>query len=126
MDNRIREITLANGLAVAFLDHTRLYYGDYYVVRLEIRCEVPLRADYFGSSALFEEAKALLGDSVTSRRFVERVGVPSTEIDRVRGRLMENFERHSLGYFQSADFPGKLVLAELEKAKKKRGRPGAL
>lgn len=125
MNDPLLEISLPNGLFVRFIDHTRQYYGDYYLVKLEIICETPVRSDYFGEQADFEEALRLLGAKAIYRKELEQMGVPATEIDRVRERLIENFREHSLPYFAREDFPSKLVLGELEKLRKKQGRFGA-
>lgn len=122
MDDHIRDIPLPNGLTVSFYDQTRRYFGDYYLVRLEIVCKVPVLAEYFTEPGEYGEARSLLGDEVTYRRGVEQMGVPSTEIERVRDRLMADFEKHSLPYFSAPLFPRKVVGAELGKIRKKMQR----
>ncbi len=122
MDNLIHEIPLDNGLTIRFFNHTRLYYGDFYLVRLEIVCVAPLHIEYFSDAASFNDARQMLGDTAVYRKFVEQQGVPSTEIDRVQDRLIANFVAHSLPYFAGAGFPGKLVLAEYDKARNRVGR----
>lgn len=125
MSITLREIPLPNGLVVRFIDHTRLYYGDFYLVKLEITCEVPVSSDCFAVAADYEEALRLLGPTVTYRKEVEQMGVPSTEIDRVRERLIDDFSGNSLQYFTRGDFPAKLVRSELQKVLKKRARFGS-
>ncbi|MBI1922441.1 MAG: hypothetical protein HYS23_15320 [Geobacter sp.] len=122
MNDQLLEISLPNGLSVRFVDHTRQYYGDYYLVKLEIICEAPIASEYFGEQADFEEAQRMLGSTVVYRKEVEQMGVPSTEIERVRERLVENFREHSLPYFERDEFPSKLVLGEFDKLRKKLGR----
>ncbi len=119
MGNLVRERLLPNGLTVSFYDQTRRYFGDFYLVKLEIVCKVPVVADLFGGTGEFNEARSLLGDDVVYRRSVEQMGVPSTEIERVVNRLMADFETHSLPYFAAPAFPQKLVCAELKKKLKK-------
>ncbi len=122
MENPIRLIPLANGLEICFFDRTRHYYGDFYLVKVEIVCEVPIQTNFFADEADLNEARTLLGSTAVYRRAVEQMGVPATEIERVRERLMANFEEHSLPYFAAASFPRKLVLAEVEKRRARRGR----
>jgi len=119
----IREIPLENGLVVRFLDHTRHYYGDFYLVRIEILCEIPLLPDYFDDQADLEEAQRLVGDPAIYRRVVEQMGVPSTAIATVTERLMDNFTTHSLPYFSSPGFPRRFLRAELERTRKKSVLP---
>ncbi|MRR59330.1 MAG: hypothetical protein EG824_14130 [Deltaproteobacteria bacterium] len=120
MTSMIREMTLENGLVVRFFDHTRHYYGDFYLVKIEIVCEVPLVIDFFDESADLEEARGLVGDPAVYRRSVEQMGVPSTAIATVTERLMNNFISHSLPYFSATGFPGRFLRTELERARKKR------
>ena len=122
MNNLIRELHLPNGLTVSFFDHTRQYFGDFHRVKMEITCKIPVLPDYFEDRMAFDEAGALLGDEVVYTRIQEQMGVPSTEIEKVLNRLVTNFMEHSLTYFASARFPGKAVLAELNKIKRKRAR----
>lgn len=123
MTSMIREIILENGLLVRFFDHTRHYYGDFYLVKIEIVCEIPLHTDFFDDQTDLEEARRLVGDPAVYRREVEQMGVPSTAIATVTERLMGNFISHSLPYFSAADFPRRFLRAELERARKKRVIP---
>jgi len=118
----VKEISLPNGLIVSFHDHTRRYFGDYYLVQLEIVCDVPISSESVTTEDQLREARALLGEKVVYRRRVEQMGVPSTEIERVRNRLVEDFACHSLPYFADPGFPRKLVTAELNKIKNKMNR----
>jgi len=122
MKNLIREFPLPNGLTVSFFDLTRRYFGDFYIVKIEIRCNVPVLPEYFEDRSAFDEARMLLGDEVVYERTEKQMGVPSTEIERVLQRFINNFTEHSLSYFAAARFPEKLVHAELHKSMKKRVR----
>jgi hypothetical protein len=122
MKNLIRELPLPNGLTVSFFDHTSRYFGDFHRVKMEIICNVPVFAEYFEDRSAFDDAKALLSDEVVYKHCVEQMGVPSTEIERVLQRIMTNFIEHSLPYFESAQFPRKMVLAALNKIKGKKMR----
>jgi hypothetical protein len=117
----IKELHLDNGLTVRFYDHTRRYYGDFYLVKLEVLCQVPVRMDYFPVQEAFAEARMLLGEAVLFRRTVERMGVPTGEVDRAIDGLMENFVKHSLAYVASPSFPPRLVMSQLNQARRKRG-----
>lgn len=115
----IREIPLENGLTVRIYDHTRHYYGDFYLVKLEIVCEVPLGAGLFADGAELEEARRLLGDPAVYRRTVEQMGVSSTAIETATERLIGTFTSHSLPYFSAPGFPARLVQTELNRARKR-------
>ena len=122
MADLLQDIPLANGLTVCISDHTHRYYGDFYRVRVEFSCMTPLREVYFANEQTFGEARRLLGEVGTYRRLVEQMGVPSTEIERVREKLIQNFIDHSLPYFTADDFPEKLVRGEVRKISRKGAR----
>ena len=122
MTDPIREIKMRNGYFIRFFDHTRRYYGDFYLVKLEICAEFPLRQEYFDDIPTAEDAKSIFGDWVTYRRFIEQMGIPSTEIERVRNNIISHFEAHSLPYLESFEFPARMIRVEYEKTKKREGR----
>lgn len=117
---------LENGLKIETNDHTQRYYGDFYNVELEIICEAPVLEDYFADAAEFTLAVGLLRERVFYRRILRQTGVPSTEIERVRERLLASFSEHSLPYFKKPGFPKKLVLSELEKMRNKQAKMGRM
>ena len=121
MKNPVREIDLVNGLIVRFYDHTRRYYGDFYLVKLEIRCLVPLRREYFDSAEAFVEGVELLGETILFRRIIEKMGVPVAEVGRAVAGLMANFEENSLAYLSAPSFSHKFVASQLNKAKRTAG-----
>lgn len=121
MDNLLGEIALANGMKVRFIDNTRRYFGDFYLVTVEIRCEVPILPEYFDTISIFNEVKSHWGETIVHLRKVQQMGVPSAQVSQVTERLIANFEQHSLPYLILATMPKKLVLSEINKSKKKRG-----
>ena len=122
MSDPFREILLPNSLKVRFFDTSHRYYGDFYLVKLDVTCEVPLEERLFGTPAEYAEARRLMGDTIEYRRSMEQMGVPSTEIHRVRERLIEHFSQHSLPYFTAPNFAARLVRAELAKIRRRSPR----
>lgn len=122
MADLLRSIPLPNGLTLCVVDHTRHYYGDFYLVRLEFSCTAPLLETYFSDRPAYEEARRLLGDAVSYRREAEQMGVPASGIEQVREKLISNFIDHSLPYVAIPDFPRKLVLGEMRKLQRKGTR----
>ncbi len=117
---------LDNGLTVQVYDLTRRYYGDFYLVKLEIRCLVPLCREHFESVEAFTEAVTNLGETALFRRTIEKMGVPAGEVGESIDGLMINFEKNSLAYLSSSSFPQKLVMSLLNKTKRivpRRGIP---
>ena len=126
MDKLSKEIHLANGLKVKFLDKTYRYFGDFHHVKLEISCEMPIKAILFEDPAALSEAVRTFGECIVYRRLVEQMGVPSTETAMVLDRLMNNFLDHSLPYFATTSFPQKLIAAELNNIKKKMSKTSSI
>lgn len=122
MEQLIREESLTNGLTIRFINRTRHYYGDFYRVVVEITCRIPVDATYLHDPEELAAARAALGDIVLYRRCLEKMGVPSTETDRVVVRLIEDFVAHSQPYFSADLFPEKFIRAELRKLQRKQDR----
>ena len=107
-----RQITLGNGLEIIIRELTRVYFGDYHLVRLEIVCRACMGAAAAGADAL-TGAKP-----VEFRRLVERMGVPSADIQGTRQLLVQDFLNNSLAYLSAADFPAKLARSVSRQPKK--------
>jgi hypothetical protein len=119
MKNLIKELPLPNGLSVSFFDHTCQYFGGIYRVKLEISCRMPVVHHFFADPQDFVQAQSFFGDELVYTRIKERMGVPSHEIESVLQSLIANFIEHSLPYFGSDMFPGKMMLSEIRNMKKK-------
>lgn len=120
MNKVAREITLSNGLTVRFADSARRYFGDYHQVRLEVQCEVTVAPGMFQDEAAYRDAVAKIGPTVAYRRVEEQMGVPTEGVEKCVERLVENFSATALRYFDTEEFPGKLVHSELAKALRPR------
>ena len=104
---------LLNGLLVSIYDQTTVYFGDYYHVRLKIICSLHSEASAWkqhcpGNVAL---------KSVSYTRTLEKMGVPSEDVQSVKKSLLDDFDRNSLPYIASADFLNKLIDKELRSKK---------
>ena len=117
-----REVPLENGLTVCFYHHNHRYFGDYHRIKLEIICEIPVREEYFSNPDEFAEARAILGRNAFFRRELELMGIPTAEVDQTLEKTMDNFSNHSFSYLASPLFPRKMVLSELEGARRKGRR----
>lgn len=118
----IHETFLGNGLTVRFHDLTQRYFGDYFRVRLEVVCEVQISRDNCPDDLTYNEARTLLGDNAFHRQTLEQMAVQSEEVERTLAGLVEKFNTHSSRYLASFSFPSKMVLAEIDKAKRKMRR----
>jgi hypothetical protein len=115
MNDPFRVFPLPNGLSVSVYNNTRRYFGDYFRVEVEIVCRIPLLAEYFIDRDAFTSACSKLGHEIIYSRTEEQMGVPSADIEEALARLVENFIEHALPYVASAQFPGKVVHAELNR-----------
>lgn len=119
-ENIIRECNLADGVRAVIHDVSSHYYGGYYHVRLQITAEVPLCSDWFASESVYDDALRCLGTSVCFKRTLEKMAVPSTEIDTVKSELLKSFETNVLTYLLRPDFPSRFVLSEYVKVHKSK------
>jgi len=103
-------------------DTTRRYYEDYHLVRLEIECDIAVKEAFFEKPEKLAEARSMLGDSVSYRRTVEKMGVPFLEIESAREEILSSFIANAVPYLSHKDFPRKFVLSELKKASEKKPR----
>ena len=102
----IKEEKLANGLNVLFADESNRYFGDYHricilVTLLYPLAELPVDTE---DDRAFRDIKRL-----------ERMGVPSAEVEKVRQSLIDSFLESSADYLGRPEYPRSLVAAELKK-----------
>lgn len=113
-----------NGLRLEFVEDSNRYFGDYYRLRIEVRCRIAIDA------ALFPEAadpageacrvRGLLGEELTWTRRLERMGVATAKLPVVRAELMDAFATSTYPYLCNPQFPARLLAGELEKRKQVR------
>lgn len=118
--NLFRSETLPNGLVVEFFDDSNRYFGDYWRVRLEARCRVPVQAALAPESPDLPQALALLGEEALFVRPLEKMGVAGEEVEGVRTALAESFLASAASYLGSPAFPPRFVRQQL--AERKKGR----
>lgn len=99
------EFNLCGTHSVRIYDHSRVYFGDYFRVSLEVRCEIPMPMK--PENSVGENCKP--PDVALYSRFLERMAVPSAEVEDVRLALIAEFRRNSLPYLAIPDFPAKLI-----------------
>lgn len=112
-------VTLANGLVLEFVDHSNRYFGDYWRVRIEARCRVPLSAAFSDpADPELAQARALLGDEVAYTRSLERMGVPSAEVDAAIRSLIDSFLSSTFAYLGDLSFAARFVRQKLAECRK--------
>jgi hypothetical protein len=102
-------IPLENGICLDIRESARRYFGDYHSVKIEIECLVPLERRFFDDNESFLQASASIRRPVRFARSLQRTGVPTSEISRVKEELLSNFRRNALPYVSSPVFPRKLI-----------------
>jgi len=98
-------ISLSGNYSVSIYDRSRVYFGDYFRVSLEVRCEIPLplKPEISGGG----ECQA--PDVAVYSRLLERMAVPSADVENVRQALLAEFSCNSLPYLAASDFPAKFA-----------------
>lgn len=92
----ITEIKLYSGNILTVYDLTKVYFGDYYHVRLEIKGEI--------TSPNSEK-------TAVYHRMLEKMAVPSAIVDSALQSLLSEFVSNSLLYLNSPDFAEKFIAA---------------
>ncbi len=114
-----KQFELETGLKVRLMDHSRNYYGDFWHVLLDVRCEIEVAQVAAVDLLKDVDTSSLAGKTLVYRRTLEKMGVPSEEVDAVREHLAANFARHSLPYLATPGFAERYVLAELRRRQKR-------
>ena len=99
---------------VTIYDQTKVYFGDYHHVRLNIVC-------FFDDSAI-NTLPCCPDDinlrSISYKRTLDRMGVPSKDVQSVTNTLLNDFKLNSLPYISSNEFPKKLIHNEIANTKR--------
>lgn len=114
----IKQVPLANGLEIVFTDESNRYFGDYHRVCIlaTIVCNLhDLPVQSLDDRTLRRQATEAFGGQMSIAKRIERMGVPTLDIDRVRNALIDDFLRHAVSYMSRPGFPSSLVRAELNK-----------
>lgn len=90
------EIELFSGDILTVYDLTKSYFGDYYHVKLEVQGTITSQQS--DKTAVY-------------RRTLEKMAVPSAEVDRTVQLLLSDFENSSLRYLNSPGFAEKFIAA---------------
>jgi hypothetical protein len=118
----LKEISLANGLILIVRDLSRIYYGDFHHVKLEICCEIPTILK-FQQESVCSVNPDLPFHFVSYRRNLEKMGVPSDEVEQVKIKLLRDFEVNAIPYLLTPEFSCKLIDFELLRARKRANFP---
>ena len=117
MTRLYRKISHPGGVTINIHDLTRIYYGDFFLVKLEIECKIPT-FESAPTAAPVTPAAEMPRNYSTYSRYLEKMGVPSTEVEAVKLALVTDFETNSLPYILSAAFPAKLFASRQQKVQK--------
>lgn len=112
-DKFLNTLKLSNGLTVSIYDRTKIYFGDYHHVKIVIYCSFDTAAAAMALSCPDEIDLR----SVSYSRTLEKMGVPSVDVDTVIKSLLHDFHLNSLPYISSQEFPKKLINTELIRRK---------
>jgi len=114
----IRQEKLNNGLQIHFVDESNRYFGDYHRVCILVTLLYPVDAlpvDNSDDEVFRDRAIAMLGKELKIVKRLERMGVPTAEVEKVRQSMIEAFLDNSSVYLNRPGYPRSLVDAELKK-----------
>lgn len=111
----LERTSLDNGLEISFSDRSNRYFGDYHRICVVATLSYPLAR--LADQELRQQAVAVFGERLSVDKHLERMGVPGAELEPTRSTMIRDFLQHAAGYLSHADFPRRLVAAELRKAR---------
>ncbi len=114
----IRQEKLNNGLQIHFVDESNRYFGDYHRVCILVTLLYPvaeLPVVNSDDEVFRDRAIAKLGKELKIVKRLERMGVPTADVERVRQSMIEAFLDNSSVYLNRPGYPRSLVDAELKK-----------
>lgn len=109
---------LDNGLEISFSDQSNRYFGDYH--RICVIATISYTLEHLADDELRLRAIAVYGGQFRVEKCLERMGVPSAEVEHTRNTLIEDFLRHATVYLSRPDYPRLMVAAELSKQRSGR------
>lgn len=109
---------LDNGLEISFSDQSNRYFGDYYRICVVATISYPL--ERLADQDLRLRAAAVYGGEFRVEKRLQRMGVPSADVERTRNALVADFLRQAFVYLSRADYPRLLVAAELNRQRSGR------
>ena len=95
-----KRISLENGLQIEFFDRSNRYFGDYHRVLIEVHLHFELPKDAGSDATFWRQVRALHGDRLDVRRFLERMAVPTADTGRVAEALAADFITHNRPYLE--------------------------
>ena len=107
------EETLVNGLHLRFYDQSNRYFGDYHRVRIVVEIELLLSNPLLDDPELLAAGRKRFGDSLTTSKVLERMGVPGSRVDELRAELVASYQREVQSYLSRPEVPLRLLRAEL-------------
>lgn len=107
------EEILANGLHLRFYDQSNRYFGDYHRVRIVVAIELFLNNALLDDAELLAAGRKRFGDSLTTSKVLERMGVPGSRVDELRAELVASYQREVQSYLSRPEVPLRLLRAEL-------------
>ena len=114
----ISEERLDNGLQILFVDESNRYFGDYHRVCIQITlvCTLDELPVVNSDDEVFRDsAIESLGKELKVVKRLERMGVPTADVEKVRQSMIEAFMENASAYLSRPEYPRSLVAAELQK-----------
>ncbi|SHJ58408.1 hypothetical protein SAMN02745165_02720 [Malonomonas rubra DSM 5091] len=109
MADMVKKVTLENGIQVSFFDRSNRYFGDFHRICLQVVIELPLE---------FALTQGLDRDKAQLERSLEKMGVPSAEVEETISGLIESFLQTATAYLGKPEFPAQM-LTKLQQQKRK-------
>ncbi|MDX2495240.1 MAG: hypothetical protein QNK27_09795 [Desulfuromusa sp.] len=99
--------TLGNGVAIEFFDQSNRYYGDFYRVKINAVATIPLIKKALPKD--LHDFVATCPNYVTYTKSLERMGVVSSDVQKVTNSLVDDFIESVGRYLEKGNFAESLL-----------------
>lgn len=111
MTELLKTVKLSNGVTLVFRDRSNRYFGDFHRVYIEVKGEIPL--DQSPPSEDLMPSVEKLSGPLCYEKTLERMGVPTVELSRVKTALIADFLTSSRSYLEKPTFPCRFLQKKL-------------
>lgn len=112
----LQVVRLENGLTVNFHDQSNRYFGDFHRLCIRVEIVLPLDSADLPKALLDEVAK--LKQPLCFEKKLERMGVPTAELEATRAALIEDFLGTATSYLNHPEFVLRTVRKKLQENKR--------
>lgn len=115
----IKRYRLPNGLLLEIFDISRHYYGGYWRVGMEFRCDVPVDISLSGTMSAADLRSFFGADSLLFLRKTEKMAVHQERLEQAKLEILDGLEKNVLPFVAKDNFPTSFIASEYRQRSKR-------